>query len=193
MELQLLKVLPCKIIFFENQDDLCFLWDFGLQILTPWPFHFFPLAYFKPIHLISIKFQNIENNLDTTLKNFFISFNCYNLAILVVTLTETISTNYSDGKVQGEEIPSHFKVYIQGVARKGAKFMLASSKLLFFILQGKGCFIHGYWRYLKEDITMSMSTKMFKPKGRCTHSQLAPSPTTVYAWCSFQVHWRVCN
>jgi hypothetical protein len=52
------------------------------------------LANCRPIHLISIEFQNIENNHGSLPKNLFFPFNCYNLAIHVVTLTEIFSTNY---------------------------------------------------------------------------------------------------
>jgi hypothetical protein len=83
-----------KIIFFENQDDLCFLWKFGLWILTTWPFHSCSLAYCRPIYLISIEFQNIDDNRPPHQKNFSFSFKCYNLAICVVTLAEIFSTNY---------------------------------------------------------------------------------------------------
>jgi hypothetical protein len=48
-----------EIILYENQDDICFLWDLGLWILTIQPSHSYTLAYCKPFHLISIEFQNI--------------------------------------------------------------------------------------------------------------------------------------
>jgi hypothetical protein len=51
-----------EIIFYENQDGICFLWDLGLWILTIQPSHSYTLAYCRPVHLISIEFQNIENN-----------------------------------------------------------------------------------------------------------------------------------
>jgi hypothetical protein len=50
-----------EIIIFENQDDFCFLWEFGLWIFTTQPFHSHTLAYCRPIHQISIEFQNIDN------------------------------------------------------------------------------------------------------------------------------------
>jgi hypothetical protein len=51
-----------KIILYENQDGICFLWDLGLWILTIQPSHSYTLANCRPFHLISIEFQNIENN-----------------------------------------------------------------------------------------------------------------------------------
>jgi hypothetical protein len=56
------------IIFYENEDGICFLWDLGLWILTIQPSHSYTLAYCRPIHLISIEFQNIENNQGSLLK-----------------------------------------------------------------------------------------------------------------------------
>jgi hypothetical protein len=83
-----------KIIFYETEDDICFLWDLGLWILTTQPSHSYALAYCWPIHLIFLEFQNIDNNLGSPPKNFFSPFNCYNLAIHVVTLSEIFPTNY---------------------------------------------------------------------------------------------------
>jgi hypothetical protein len=74
--------------FYENQDGICFLWDFGLWMLTIQPSHFYTLAYCRPIHLISIEFQNIDSNSGSPPKKYFFPFNCYNLAIREVTLTE---------------------------------------------------------------------------------------------------------
>jgi hypothetical protein len=51
-----------EIILYKNQDGSCFLWDFRLWILTIQPFRSYTLAYSRPFHLISTKFQNIENN-----------------------------------------------------------------------------------------------------------------------------------
>jgi hypothetical protein len=56
-------------------------------ILTTWPFHSYTLAYFTPIHLVSIEFQSVDKNPAPYQKKFF-PFNCYNLAINEVTLTE---------------------------------------------------------------------------------------------------------
>jgi hypothetical protein len=51
-----------EIIFYENQNGICFLWDIGLWILTIQPSHSYTLAYCRPIHLTSIEFQNIDND-----------------------------------------------------------------------------------------------------------------------------------
>jgi hypothetical protein len=56
-----LKVLV-KIIFYENQDGIFFSWDLRLWILTIQPSHFYSLAYFRPIHVISIEFQSIDSD-----------------------------------------------------------------------------------------------------------------------------------
>jgi hypothetical protein len=63
----------------------------GLTIQTS---HSYTLAYCRPIDLISIEFQNIDNYPGSPQKNFFFSFNCYNLAIHAITLIEIFSTNY---------------------------------------------------------------------------------------------------
>jgi hypothetical protein len=55
------RYLLVEIIFYENQDGICFLWDLGLWILTIQTSHSYTLAYCKPIHLIFIEFQNIDN------------------------------------------------------------------------------------------------------------------------------------
>jgi hypothetical protein len=57
-----LKVSLVKIIFYKNQDGICFLWDLRLWILTTQPSHSYTLAYCRPIHLISIEFQKIDND-----------------------------------------------------------------------------------------------------------------------------------
>ena len=59
------------IIIFENQDGLCFLWEFGLWILTTQPFHFYTLAYYRHIHLIFIEFLKFDNNPATSSKKHF--------------------------------------------------------------------------------------------------------------------------
>jgi hypothetical protein len=46
------------------------------------------LAYCRPIHLVSIEFQNIDNDQGSQSKNFLFRFKCHNLAIRVVTLIE---------------------------------------------------------------------------------------------------------
>jgi hypothetical protein len=61
-----------EFYFFENQDDLCFSWYLKLWILTTWTSHSYSFAYYRPIHLISTKFQNIDNNPVAPPKNFFL-------------------------------------------------------------------------------------------------------------------------
>jgi hypothetical protein len=61
-----------EIIFYKNQDGICFLWDLGFWILTIQPSHSYTLANCRPIHLISIEFQNIENNHGSLPKKLFI-------------------------------------------------------------------------------------------------------------------------
>jgi hypothetical protein len=39
-----------EIIFYENQDGICFLWDLGFWILTIQPSHSFTLANCRPIY-----------------------------------------------------------------------------------------------------------------------------------------------
>jgi hypothetical protein len=63
----------------------------ALNLTTQWS-HSYTLAYCRPIHLISIEFQYIDNNQGSPPKNFFFPFNCYNLAIHAVTMTEIFST-----------------------------------------------------------------------------------------------------
>ena len=58
------------------------------------PSHSYTLAYYRPIYLISIEFQNIENNQGFQSKKLFSPFNIYNLAIYEVNLNEIFSTNY---------------------------------------------------------------------------------------------------
>jgi hypothetical protein len=62
-----------EVICYENQNGICFLWDLGLWILTTQPSHSYTLAYCKPIHLISIEFQNIDNNSSSPPKKTFSS------------------------------------------------------------------------------------------------------------------------
>jgi hypothetical protein len=82
-----LKVSLCRFsIFFWKYRWPCFSCDIGFWILTTWPFHSYTLAYSKPIYLISIEFQSIDNNLGTPLKNKLFPFNCRNLAICALTL-----------------------------------------------------------------------------------------------------------
>jgi hypothetical protein len=69
-----LKITLVEIILFENQDGIYFLWDLGLQTLTMWPAHFFPLAYYRPNCLISIQFRIIGNNPCIPLKKAFPPF-----------------------------------------------------------------------------------------------------------------------
>jgi hypothetical protein len=63
-----LKVPLCRIFIF------CFLWNLGIWILTILPSHFYTLVYCRPIHLISIGFQNIDNDLVTPPKKLFLPF-----------------------------------------------------------------------------------------------------------------------
>jgi hypothetical protein len=93
------RYLLVELIFFETQDDLCILWELGVWILTTWPSHSYTLAYCRPIHLISIEFQNIDNNLGTLPKKLFL-LHCYDLAIHGATLIEIFSTNCWDSNVQ---------------------------------------------------------------------------------------------
>ena len=118
----------------ENQD-LCVLWDLWLQILTTWRFRFYTLSYWSPIHLISIEFQNIDNNLGTLPKNFFVIFNCYDLAICVVTLTGTFSTNYRSFRANSFLINSKRRRWIfleimKAYSRKTKNFIVAPKMAL---------------------------------------------------------------
>jgi short subunit fatty acids transporter len=61
------------MFLFENEDDLCFLWEFGFWILITQPSHSYTLAYCRSMHLISIEFQNIDNNPATPTKITFSS------------------------------------------------------------------------------------------------------------------------
>jgi hypothetical protein len=67
-----LKFPLVEIIFYENQDGIYFLWDLGLWILTIQPSHSYTLANCRPIDLISIEFQNIENNQGSLPKKLFL-------------------------------------------------------------------------------------------------------------------------
>jgi hypothetical protein len=80
-----LKVPPRRNVLVENQNNFCFLWDLGLWILTTQPSHSYTLAYCRHVHLIFVEFQNIDNNPCIPPKTFFFSFNCYYLAIYVIT------------------------------------------------------------------------------------------------------------
>jgi hypothetical protein len=60
------------IIFYENQGDICFLWNLGLWILIIQSFQSCTLAYFLPIHLITIEFQNIDNTPGSPPKTFLL-------------------------------------------------------------------------------------------------------------------------
>jgi hypothetical protein len=61
-----------EIIFYENQNGICFLWDLGLWILTIQSSHSYTLAHCRPIHLISIEFQNIDNDQGFPPKKLFL-------------------------------------------------------------------------------------------------------------------------
>jgi hypothetical protein len=82
-----------EIILYKNQDGICFLWGLELWILIIQPSHPYTLAYCRPILLISIEFQNIDNDHGSP-HNFFFPFYYYYLAIREVTLTKIFSTNY---------------------------------------------------------------------------------------------------
>jgi hypothetical protein len=62
-----------EIIFYENQDGICFLWDLRLWILTIQPLHSYTLACCRPIYLIFVEFQNIDNNASSPPKILFSS------------------------------------------------------------------------------------------------------------------------
>jgi hypothetical protein len=89
-----------EIIVYENQDDLCFLWDCRFWILTTQPSHFYTLAYCWPIYLISIEFQNIDNNLGSPSKKTFLSSSNVIILQSVRWVTAILFTNYQDSKVQ---------------------------------------------------------------------------------------------
>ena len=55
----------------KNQDGICVLWDLEFGILIMQPSHSYTLAYCRPIHLISIEFQNIYDDLGSSKKAFF--------------------------------------------------------------------------------------------------------------------------
>jgi hypothetical protein len=57
-----LKVPLVEIVFYENHDGICIFWDLRLSFLTVQHSHSYTLAICRPIHLISIEFQNIDNN-----------------------------------------------------------------------------------------------------------------------------------
>jgi hypothetical protein len=56
--------------------------------------HYFPILILSSLNLISIEFQNIKNDQGSPPKNFFFTFNCYNLVIHAITLTEIFFTKY---------------------------------------------------------------------------------------------------
>jgi hypothetical protein len=58
--------LKIKMTFVSNEN-------LGFWILITWPFHSYTLAYYKPIHLISIEFQSIDSDFDTSPKKTFSS------------------------------------------------------------------------------------------------------------------------
>ena len=78
------------------------------------PAHFNTLAKCRPIHQISIEFQNIDNNQGFPTKNNFFPFKCHNLAIHEVTSIEIFSKHYWQSKVQdlmigSRKISFHFE------------------------------------------------------------------------------------
>jgi hypothetical protein len=68
-----MKVPPCRNYFLMHllRNGICFLWDLGLWILTIQPSHSYTLAYCRPIHQISIEFQNIDNDQGCPTKKLF--------------------------------------------------------------------------------------------------------------------------
>jgi hypothetical protein len=101
-----LKVPPCRNVLKKNRDNLFFLWNLELWILTTQSFHLHTLAYCRPIHLISIGFPNINNNLEIPPNKLFFFFNHYNLAIHAITLSEICFANYWDSKIQNLMVES---------------------------------------------------------------------------------------
>jgi hypothetical protein len=89
-----------KIILYGNQDGIWFLWDLRLWILAIQPFHFYTLANCRPVHPFQLNFTTSTMIMAFHKKNFFFPFNCYNLAICEVTLSEIFPTNYYHSKVQ---------------------------------------------------------------------------------------------
>jgi hypothetical protein len=69
-------------------------------MLTTQPSHSYTLASCWPIYLISIEFQNIDNNWGSLPKKLFFSSLVAIRAIHAMTLTTIFSTNYQDSKVQ---------------------------------------------------------------------------------------------
>jgi hypothetical protein len=67
-----MKVPLSRNYFLWNQNGICFLRDLGLWVLTIQPFHSYTLAYCRPIHLISIEFQNIDNDQGSPPKKLFL-------------------------------------------------------------------------------------------------------------------------
>jgi hypothetical protein len=65
------KVPPCKNYFLWKSRWHFLLIDLGLRILTTQPSHFYTLAYCRPLHLISIEFQNIDNDQGNPPKKLF--------------------------------------------------------------------------------------------------------------------------
>jgi hypothetical protein len=65
-----LKIPPCRNYFLWKSRWHLLLKRPWLWILTIQPSHYCTLVYCRPIHLISIEFQNIDNNLGSP-PNFF--------------------------------------------------------------------------------------------------------------------------
>jgi hypothetical protein len=110
-----------EIIFNKNQNGICFLWDLGLWILTIQPSHSHTLAYCRPFHLISIEFLLTSIRVLTTIrathqKNFSFLFNCHNLAIREVILTEILLQSISivRYKILWLEVEKHHFIFIIG-------------------------------------------------------------------------------
>jgi hypothetical protein len=67
-----LKVTPCRNYFLWKSRWHLLLMRLGLWILSIQPSHSYTLPYCRPIHLISIEFQNIDNNQGNPPKNVFL-------------------------------------------------------------------------------------------------------------------------
>jgi hypothetical protein len=114
-----------ELIFYENEDGICFLWDLRLWILTIQPSHSYTLAYCRPIHLISIEFQNIDNNQESLPKNSFYSPSI----VIILQSVRSIWLRYflrSIGiiryKILQSEVEKHHFIFIIGPHVNGTYF-----------------------------------------------------------------------
>jgi hypothetical protein len=67
-----LELPHCRNDFLWKSRWHCFLWELGLWILTIQPFHSYTLAYCRPFRIISIEFQNIDNDRGNLPKKLFL-------------------------------------------------------------------------------------------------------------------------